>query len=444
MANKYSEINQEKAVTDNLSLLDNMYSLLKESVVDILKTKKHGFETALRQVLSSLEETFVKMDMLEPGRSDKYRAEIDEICNTDAANEKMETVFANQDEDENDKEKDEPTEKPDKPTHHLKRRDKEDKGQTAEYKPKRTDTITFDPSKKNKSGRYEFVNLPSKGECYPIKKENIEVSMLTAIDENLITSPNLYRNNTVIEEILSRKVVDESIYASSLVDGDADAISLWLRITSYGNEFPITVTDAATGKKFESVVDLSKLKYKEFNLKGDENGYFKFKLPKCGDEVKFRFLTKKEKKELTKANNTDDKLIAANEIVMACSTILDKMPTLSEEFEEDGYGDVIEVTTNLREFMVDYGGEFVPENTNAITNMLKAYIVSVNGNDDAEFLDRYCEEMDAFDSLKLRRYITENEPGVDFSVRIEKPKALGGGYIDTFLEWDETIFINIA
>lgn len=445
MANKYEEVDKEKQIQDNLALLDNTYSILKESVIDILKTKKHGFENALRQVLSALEETYAKMDMLEDGRSAQYRAEIDTICNTDAENEKCETVFADQQgEDEDDAPKSEEKKRKSDTLHALKRKEKQQIIEHRELKVQKQEPVREVTQRQNKTGRYEFVNLPSKGECYPSKRGDVAVSMLTAIDENLITSPNLYRNNTVIEEILNRKVVDDYIDASSLIDGDADAISLWLRITSYGNEFPITVTDGTTGRKFESIVDLSTLKYKEFNLKGDENGHFTFKLPKSGDEVKFRFLTKKEKKELSKLNNTDEKLIAANEIVMACTTILDKMPILGEEFDEEGYDDTIEVTSNLRQTMIDFGGEIVPENTNAITNMLKAHIVSVNGNSDAEFLDRYCEEMMALDSLNLRRYITENEPGVDFSVRIEKPKALGGGYIDTFLEWDETIFINIA
>ena len=40
--------------------------------------------------------------------------------------------------------------------------------------------------------------------------------------------------------------------------------------------------------------------------------------------------------------------------------------------------------------------------------------------------------------------MTDNEPGVDFSVEIEKPKNLGGGSLKTFLEWDKYVFTNIA
>jgi len=42
----------------------------------------------------------------------------------------------------------------------------------------------------NKNG-YDVIKLPSKGECYKDKMKEIEVSYLTAYDENLILSPNL-------------------------------------------------------------------------------------------------------------------------------------------------------------------------------------------------------------------------------------------------------------
>jgi hypothetical protein len=52
--------------------------------------------------------------------------------------------------------------------------------------------------------------------------------------------------------------------------------------------------------------------------------------------------------------------------------------------------------------------------------------------------------MPANDSLKLRRYILENEPGLDFEVEIQRPESLGGGSFKTFLEWNDTVFFNIA
>ena len=52
--------------------------------------------------------------------------------------------------------------------------------------------------------------------------------------------------------------------------------------------------------------------------------------------------------------------------------------------------------------------------------------------------------MRAGDSLKLRRYIIENEPGLDFDITIERPEDLGGGSFTTFLDWGDNVFLSIA
>ena len=79
-----------------------------------------------------------------------------------------------------------------------------------------------------------------------------------------------------------------------------------------------------------------------------------------------------------------------------------------------------------------------------ITNRLELSIVSVNGETDRKYISKYVKNMNAKDSLMLRRYILENEPGVNFEIEIERPVSLGGGSFKTFLEWDDSVFLNIA
>ena len=87
--------------------------------------------------------------------------------------------------------------------------------------------------------QYDVLPLPSNGECYAHKKNRIPVSYLTASDENIIASPNMYRDDVIIDTILSRKVLDKDIDVRDLCKGDRDAIILWLRATGYGSDFPI-------------------------------------------------------------------------------------------------------------------------------------------------------------------------------------------------------------
>ena len=70
--------------------------------------------------------------------------------------------------------------------------------------------------------------------------------------------------------------------------------------------------------------------------------------------------------------------------------------------------------------------------------------MSINGNSDKTYIKKYINQMPAMDSSSIRRYISENTPGVDFKIMVERPESLGGGSFETFLELDSTIFLNIS
>ena len=71
-------------------------------------------------------------------------------------------------------------------------------------------------------------------------------------------------------------------------------------------------------------------------------------------------------------------------------------------------------------------------------------IMSVNGNTDKEYIAKFIKMMPARDSLMLRRYINENKPGIDFTFKVDRPESLGGGSFETFLNWDDSVFLNIS
>jgi hypothetical protein len=52
--------------------------------------------------------------------------------------------------------------------------------------------------------------------------------------------------------------------------------------------------------------------------------------------------------------------------------------------------------------------------------------------------------MPARDSLMLRKYINDNRPGINFDIEVERPESLGGGSFKTFLNWDDSVFLNIS
>ena len=79
-----------------------------------------------------------------------------------------------------------------------------------------------------------------------------------------------------------------------------------------------------------------------------------------------------------------------------------------------------------------------------ITNRMELQIVSINGNKDRKYIHNAVKMMPANDALSLRKYILENEPGIDFEITVERPESLGGGSFKTFLEWGDTVFLNLT
>lgn len=291
--------------------------------------------------------------------------------------------------------------------------------------------------------QYDVISLPSNGECYKSKIGRIPVAYITAYDENIITSPNLYRDGLVIEYLLKNKIVNKEINVEDLVSGDVDAIVLFLRATSYGTDFPVAVTDPDTGENIETTIDLTTIKQKEFKLKGDENGHFSYTLPKSGAEVKFKYLTRKEENDLRLLSRIESEGIAVQDLRDANRTISDllRIDTVLEP-KEKSY--ILDTTRKIN----DWAKKMEDKNSNkysrSITNRLEMQITAINGNYDKEYIRKAIYNMPANDSLKLRRYILENEPGLDFEVEIQRPESLGGGSFKTFLEWYDTVFFNIA
>ena len=292
------------------------------------------------------------------------------------------------------------------------------------------------------TAQYDVIQLPSNGQCYSSKIDRVPVAYLTAYDENIITSPNLYKDGLVIDFLLKNKIVNKDINVDELVSGDIDAIILWLRATSYGADFPVVVSDPETGEEIETVLDLTTFKPKEFNLIGDENGWFEYETPVRKDKIKFKYLSRKEEKALQKISELEalgakafmldserESLIAAmnNDRVITDNekkTIRAALKTMGDW------------SKRLRE-------KSTSEHTNLITNSMLLQIMSVNGNTDKEYIAKYIKMMPARDSLMLRRYINENKPGIDFTFKVDRPESLGGGSFETFLNWDDSVFLNI-
>lgn len=290
---------------------------------------------------------------------------------------------------------------------------------------------------------YDVIKLPSKGQCYKVKKDTIKVAYLTAFDENMILSPNLYKDGTFLDYLLHKKVLDTDINPDDLVQGDRDAIIIWLRATGYGNDYPIIVTDEVTGKEFETSIDLSEIKYKPFKLKSDDNGHFTFTMPNTGDVIKFRYLTQGDLKKLQKFKENDNNKIGVARIKQYTSDLMELIND-NELISNDVQLKVKSMSSAIiNEIDKNYDIKNDSSFSHELTDKLIMQTVSVNNIKDYDYIKNYILTMNVKDAKAYRDYMRDNEPGIDYNITVERPLSLGGGSINSFLQLDQFIFITL-
>lgn len=218
---------------------------------------------------------------------------------------------------------------------------------------------------------YDVVELPSKGIHYPNKKKSVRVAYLTASDENILSAPNLSNSNTMISELLKRKVLDKDIDVDDLVEEDIQVILIFLRNTAFGTEYEITVNDPKTNIPFNENVDLSSLKVKEFNLTENGDGEYSYYFEKSKVDITFKFLNKKQEKEI------------------------DKIKT-------------------------GWNGIGAPP---IITKQLEFMIKSIGGNKDQLYIRNFIENLPIKDSQNFRKFVEENKPGLDLTQIVTTPSG---------------------
>ena len=285
---------------------------------------------------------------------------------------------------------------------------------------KRASCEDFDPRDIPPEVMYDIIELPSHGECYPHKKGKLPVAYLTAADENLIASPNMYNNGSLIDIILERKILDRTINVKDLCQGDRE-----------------------TGKVYDTRIDLSKLKYKEFNLKGDKDGYFDYTTSN-GDAIKFKVLSKDENQKLLEYTLSRYGAINRQELTDRISALKQYVSDL--DFYE-GYDSALEALDVVSEWADTIKAEDNLTDdgiySSAVTTKMIAHTKSINGETNPVYIKTYIENMRAGEAAAYRKYIDEHVPGMDLKIKINIPESEGGGSFETFLGIFDTIFITV-
>jgi hypothetical protein len=218
---------------------------------------------------------------------------------------------------------------------------------------------------------YDVVELPSRGIYYASKRKSVRVAYLTATDENILSSPSFLNTNTVIPELLKRKILDRDFPIDEIVEEDRQAILIFLRNTSFGSEYVLTSFDPKTNQEFTTNVNLEVLKLKDFNLTENSEGEYNFFLEKSKVDITFKFLTRKQEDEIDK---------------------------IKDNWNGNGVAPII-------------------------TKQLEMMIKSFNGVRDALKIRNFVEMMPIRDSQEFRKFIQDNKPGLDLTQTVTTPSG---------------------
>jgi len=219
----------------------------------------------------------------------------------------------------------------------------------------------------------EVIDLPSKGlvypEGHPLRKGSVEIKYMTAREEDILASQNLIKKGIVLDKLFESVVVEPGVNINDIFIGDKNAILLATRVLGYGADYNVEITDPFTFELQKTTIDLSQVKTKDVDdsLLNSKNRY-KFKLPKSGKELEFKLLT---------------------------------------------HGDEIEITQELQALEKVYKGKSASFD---VTTRLKYMILSVDGNEDRGFINKWVQNgFLALDTKAFRKHVKDISPDMDLT-----------------------------
>jgi hypothetical protein len=217
---------------------------------------------------------------------------------------------------------------------------------------------------------HDVVQLPTGGIFYKSKKKSVKVGYLTANDENyLIGSSNSGEN--IILSLLRNKLYEHDLRPEELLNGDVEAILIYLRNTSFGSEYTVNLIDPKTNKPFTATITLDELNLRKTEVQPDNDGTFTTRLPRTGVTVKLR-------------------------------------PTT--------FNDTLDIDKMVSQYPP---GRQAPK----VTWKLLKHIVEIDGDSDRGNIATFVETLPIMDSKYIRKFLRDNEPSLDLKRTVIAPSG---------------------
>jgi len=221
----------------------------------------------------------------------------------------------------------------------------------------------------------ELVDIPSKGLYYPPEhplhmKDSIEIRHMTAKDEDTLTSRSLLKKGVAVDKMLNDIITDKSIKVENLLIGDKNALIIASRISGYGAEYETKVTCPSCNVPNQHSFDLNDHKManpipeeelQKLGINITSNKNFTLTLPVSKLSIEARFLNGMDERNIIQRSQDNQK-------------------------------------NNLPE--------------NAMTQQIKYFVISVNGETDRRKINQFIDNMPAKDSKYLRNVYKNINPNV--------------------------------
>jgi len=224
----------------------------------------------------------------------------------------------------------------------------------------------------------EFVELPSQGKFYSsdhplFGKKDIEIKFMTSKEEDILTSKSLLKKGIAIDRMLQSLLLNKSINLDEIFVCDKNALIIAARISGFGSLYTTKLMCPSCENFIENTFNLDELKVFYGNLDILENdGLLHIELPKSKVNVCCKLMMGKDEKYLSQLMENKKKL---------------KL------------------------------------NDSLMTDHMKMYVVSVNGNTEKGVISQFVDSMLSIDSRFLRKTYQESIPNIDMTQTITCPEC---------------------
>lgn len=215
----------------------------------------------------------------------------------------------------------------------------------------------------------EVLDLPSQGKVYPkdnpLSSGRITIKLMTAKEEDILSSTNLIKKGVVLDKLFESIIVDK-INPSDIIIGDKNAILLATRVLGYGPDYQFSFYSSKKGNSIDVTMDLSQVKTKDIDLSLFNNkNEFEYITPHGKNKIVFKILTHGDENDIEKE--------------------IEALKKINKDLSTD------------------------------ITTRLRYMIKSVDGNSEVGHITRFVNNMRALDSRAFREYVRNISPDMNMT-----------------------------